>query len=62
MAGLVGSSIGGISDYDVDYILIKAEGLPTTTVAASAFGFAFGLDPPQFSVSVWSYERSLDSP
>jgi hypothetical protein len=38
-AGLVGSSIGGISDYDVDYILIKAEGLPTTTVAASAFGF-----------------------
>jgi hypothetical protein len=39
LAGLVGSSIGGISDYDVDYILIKAEGLPTTTVAASAFGF-----------------------
>ncbi|MCI0538315.1 MAG: immunoglobulin domain-containing protein, partial [Verrucomicrobiales bacterium] len=39
LAGIVGSSIDGISDFEVDYILIKADGLPSTKVAPSAFGF-----------------------
>lgn len=36
-AGIVGSSIGGLSEFEVDYILIKAEGLPSIKVASSAF-------------------------
>ncbi|MBM3835205.1 MAG: hypothetical protein FJ403_18410 [Verrucomicrobia bacterium] len=36
-AGLVGASIGGLSEYEVDYILIKAEGLPSIKVTAEAF-------------------------
>jgi len=36
-AGIVGSSIGGLSEYEVDYILIKAEGLPSIKVSPSAF-------------------------
>ena len=36
-AGIVGSSIGGVSEYEVDYILIKAEGLPAIKVGSSAF-------------------------
>jgi hypothetical protein len=36
-AGLVGSSVGGLSEYEVDYILIKAEGLPNTTIGSSTF-------------------------
>ena len=36
-AGIVGSSIGGVSEYEVDYILIKAEGLPAIKVGSRAF-------------------------
>ena len=36
-AGIVGSSIGGLSEFEVDYILIKADGLPSIKVSLSAF-------------------------
>src|SRR6185503_13687222 len=36
-AGIVASSGGGPADFDVDYILIKASGLPSITVTPSAF-------------------------
>jgi hypothetical protein len=40
LAGIVGSSIGGLSEYEVDYILIKAEGLPSIKVSPGAFAGA----------------------
>ena len=36
-AGIAASSLGGLSEYDVDYVLIKASGLPNITVAPNAF-------------------------
>jgi hypothetical protein len=36
-AGIVGSSIGGLSEFEVDYILIKAAGLPNIKITSSAF-------------------------
>lgn len=39
LAGIVGSSVGGISEFEVDYILIKADGLPSIKVSPGAFGF-----------------------
>jgi hypothetical protein len=49
-AGIVGSSIGGLSEYEVDYILIKAEGLPNIKVGSSAFP-ATALMPPAPRIS-----------
>ena len=36
-AGITAGSLGGTSEFEVDYILIKASGLPSTTVAPAAF-------------------------
>src|SRR5438477_2557074 len=36
-AGIVAGSISGVSEFDVDYILIKASGLPAIVVSPSAF-------------------------
>jgi hypothetical protein len=36
-AGITGGSINGISVFEVDYVLIKAEGLPGINVESSAF-------------------------
>ncbi|HXI53396.1 MAG TPA: immunoglobulin domain-containing protein, partial [Candidatus Saccharimonadales bacterium] len=36
-AGLVAGSTGGLSEFEVDYILIKASGLPSIVVAPAAF-------------------------
>ncbi|HKQ40028.1 MAG TPA: lamin tail domain-containing protein [Verrucomicrobiae bacterium] len=36
-AGIVAGSAGGTSEFEVDYILIKASGLPSITVAPSSF-------------------------
>jgi len=36
-AGLAASSLGGTAEFDVDYVLIKAAGLPSVTVAPRAF-------------------------
>jgi regulation of enolase protein 1 (concanavalin A-like superfamily) len=36
-AGLVAGSTGGLSEFEVDYILIKASGLPSILVAPAAF-------------------------
>ena len=36
-AGIVAGSAGAVSEFEVDYILIKASGLPSITVAPSAF-------------------------
>jgi len=36
-AGIVAGSLGGTSEFDVDYILIKAAGLPSIVVAPAAF-------------------------
>ncbi|HWN96270.1 MAG TPA: lamin tail domain-containing protein, partial [Methylomirabilota bacterium] len=36
-AGIAASSLGGTAEFDVDYILIKATGLPNVTVAPNAF-------------------------
>lgn len=46
-AGLVGSSIGGLSEYEVDYILIKAEGLPSIKTTVDAFPTPFFLSVKQ---------------
>src|SRR5438093_3504749 len=36
-AGIVAGSTGGTAEFDIDYILIKASGLPNITVAPSSF-------------------------
>ena len=36
-AGITPGSLGGVSEFEVDYILIKATGLPSVLVAPSAF-------------------------
>ncbi len=36
-AGIGATSLGGTAEFEVDYVLIKASGLPTITVAPSAF-------------------------
>ncbi len=36
-AGIVAGSAGGLSEFEVDYILIKASGLPSISVAPSSF-------------------------
>src|SRR2546423_1156590 len=41
-AGIVAGSISGVSEFDVDYILIKASGLPSIVVAPSAFAAQTG--------------------
>jgi CotH protein/lamin tail-like protein/Ig-like domain-containing protein/chitobiase/beta-hexosaminidase-like protein len=38
-AGITASSLGGLAEFDVDYILIKAGGLPSIYVSPSAFVF-----------------------
>ncbi|MEO8351277.1 MAG: PEP-CTERM sorting domain-containing protein [Chthoniobacteraceae bacterium] len=45
LAGLATVSIGGMGEFEVDYVLIKADGLPTIQVVpepTAALGFAFG--------------------
>ncbi|MBN2507855.1 MAG: lamin tail domain-containing protein [Verrucomicrobia bacterium] len=36
-AGIAAGSLGGVSEFDVDYVLIKASGLPSIWVAPNAF-------------------------
>src|SRR5207247_5349133 len=37
LAGITAGSLAGVSEFDVDYILIKAAGLPSILVAPAAF-------------------------
>src|SRR5438552_4915633 len=50
-AGIVAGSTGGTAEFDIDYILIKASGLPSIVVSPSAFG-------PQTAVTITNQPQS----
>jgi hypothetical protein len=54
-AGITGSSIDGIGNFEVDYILIKADGLPSITVNFEKSGPAVTV--PQFYLSQLTTNR-----
>src|ERR1051326_6235389 len=58
LAGITAGSLSGISEFDVDYILIKAAGLPSIVVAPSAFPLTqtpamITTQPPNLTVGEW---------